>query len=147
MRDDCRENLEEILVWSTSTQRYRPIGDTGCATYNATHSSHQLRYKNEIRIGSNQCNRFPQPHTWHSRKGRPFLLGLCSYHLRKSCAGADMVCSREKLVFILEYYLASKLFAAVQEAFSSQCPDSEVQNKRIHQLATRFRGAGSVHLW
>jgi hypothetical protein len=51
-----------------------------------------------------------------------------------------MVYLRAERVFILEHYFASKLFAAVREAFSDAYPDKEVPNKTtIHQLVTTFR--------
>jgi hypothetical protein len=54
--------------------------------------------------------------------------------------------SRAELVFILENYIASKLSAAVREAFSSAYPDKEVPNKtKIHRLLTKFRDTGSVY--
>jgi hypothetical protein len=40
-----------------------------------------------------------------------------------------MVYSWAESVFILEHYFASKLFAAVCEAFSNAYPDKEVPNK------------------
>jgi hypothetical protein len=58
----------------------------------------------------------------------PWLLGCCSYQLRKSCAGANMVYSREKRVFILEYYFSSKSFAAVCEALDDACRKNKVHN-------------------
>jgi hypothetical protein len=42
-----------------------------------------------------------------------------------------MVYAQEELVFILEYYFASKLFAAICEVFSSAYPDKELLNKTI----------------
>jgi hypothetical protein len=75
----------------------------------------------------------------------PLLLGRCSRHLRKSCAGANMAYSRVERVFIFEHYFASKLFAAVREAFSNAYPDKEVANKTtIHWLVTEFRDRWSV---
>jgi hypothetical protein len=56
----------------------------------------------------------------------PWLLGLYSRQLRKSCAGANMVYSRAERVFILEHYFISKSFAAIREAFSNAYPDNEV---------------------
>jgi hypothetical protein len=55
-----------------------------------------------------------------------------------------MAYSQAECVYILEHYVASKLFAAVPEAFTNACPDKEVPDKTIHQLLTQFRGAGSV---
>jgi hypothetical protein len=50
------------------------------------------------------------------------------------------VYSQAERVFTLEYYLASKSFAAGSEAFSSACPDMEVPNKTtIHRLVTKFQ--------
>jgi hypothetical protein len=40
-----------------------------------------------------------------------------------------MVYLRAEHVFILEHYFASKLSAAVREAFSNAYPDKEVPNK------------------
>jgi hypothetical protein len=63
----------------------------------------------------------------------PFLLDRCSCQLLKSCAGANMVCSRTERVFIL----AMKLFDTVREAFSNAYPGKEVPNKTtIHWLVT-----------
>jgi hypothetical protein len=43
-------------------------------------------------------------------------------------------------VFILEYYFASKFFAAIREAFSNAYPDKELPNKTtIHRRETKFR--------
>jgi hypothetical protein len=51
------------------------------------------------------------------------------------------------LLVTLEHYSASKLFAAVREAFSNACPDKEVPNKTtIHRLLITFRDTGSVCL-
>jgi hypothetical protein len=47
------------------------------------------------------------------------VAGRCSHHLRKNCAGEKMMYSRTKRAFILEYYIASKSFAAVREACSN----------------------------
>jgi hypothetical protein len=75
------------------------------------------------------------------------LLGHCSPHLCKSFAGANMVYSWAESVFILEYYLKSKLFAAVYEAFSNVYPDKEVLSKMtIYWLITTFWDTESVCL-
>jgi flagellar biosynthesis protein FliR len=43
-------------------------------------------------------------------------------------------------VFILDHNFASKLFAAVYEAFSNLCADKEVPNKTtVHQMVTTFQ--------
>jgi hypothetical protein len=55
-----------------------------------------------------------------------------------------MVYSREKRVFILEHYFASKSSAAVREAFSNAYPDKEVPNKTIFRRVNKFRDTGSV---
>jgi hypothetical protein len=53
--------------------------------------------------------------------------------------------SLEERVFILEYYVASRSFAAVREEFSNAYPDKEVPNKTtVHRLVTEFRDTGSV---
>jgi hypothetical protein len=50
-------------------------------------------------------------------------------------------------VFILKHHFASKLFAAVREAFSNAYPDKHVPNKSIvHRLVTKFWDTGSVCL-
>jgi hypothetical protein len=55
-----------------------------------------------------------------------------------SCAGH---------VFILEYYFALKLFAAVHEAFNIVYSEKEEPNKTtIHQLVTKLWDTGSVCL-
>jgi hypothetical protein len=79
----------------------------------------------------------------------PLLLGHCSRHFRKWCAGASMVYSRAEHVFILEHYFESKSYAAVytyihiHKAFSNT--DKEVLNKTtIHWLVTKFTAVGSV---
>jgi hypothetical protein len=78
----------------------------------------------------------------------PWLLGCCSCHLRKSCAGADMVHLRAECVFIFKHYFVSELFAAVREAFSFVYPDKAVPNKTtVHWLVTKFRDTGSICLW
>jgi hypothetical protein len=75
------------------------------------------------------------------------LLGRCSRQLRKGCAGANMVYSRAERVFILEHYFASKLYAAVREAFSNAYPDKEVPNKTtIHRLVIQFQDKEDVCL-
>jgi hypothetical protein len=55
----------------------------------------------------------------------PWLLGRYSHQLRKSCAGANMMYSRAKRVFILKHYFTSKSFAAVRETFSNAYPDKQ----------------------
>jgi hypothetical protein len=66
-------------------------------------------------------------------------------HWRKSCAGAKIVYSRAEHVFIPKHYFASKLFAAVREAFSNAYPDKKVPNKTaIHRLVRIFRETGSI---
>jgi hypothetical protein len=56
-----------------------------------------------------------------------------------------MAYSRAERVFILQQYLASKLFAVVRETFSNAYTDKEVRNKTtIHLLVTKFRDAGSL---
>jgi hypothetical protein len=50
-------------------------------------------------------------------------------------------------VFILEYYFASKSFAAVREAFSNAYPDKEIPNKTtIHRMVRKRRNTRSVSL-
>jgi hypothetical protein len=69
------------------------------------------------------------------------LLGRCSRQLHKSCAGANMMYSQAEHVFILKHYFASKLCAAVREAFCTMCPDKEVLNKpTIYGLVTKILG-------
>jgi hypothetical protein len=86
------------------------------------------------------------PVTHESRS--PWFLGHCSRQMRKSNAGANMVCSWAERVFVLEHCFASKLFAAVREAFRNAYHDKEVPNKAtIHRLVTKFRDTGSVRLW
>jgi hypothetical protein len=46
---------------------------------------------------------------------------------------------RAECLIILEHYFASKSFAAVREAFSNAHSDSELPNKTIHLLVTKFR--------
>jgi hypothetical protein len=48
--------------------------------------------------------------------------------MRKSCAGVNMLYSREKRVFILKHYFTLKSFAAVREAFSNMNRDKEMLN-------------------
>jgi hypothetical protein len=47
-------------------------------------------------------------------------------------------------MFILEYYLASRSFDAVHEAFSNACPIREVLNKTTYRLLTKFRDTLTV---
>jgi hypothetical protein len=90
------------------------------------------------------CNTLPTSSVtqkWRST----WLLGRCSHQLRKSCAGANTVCSLAERVFILEHFFALKSFAAVHEIFSNAYPDKEVPNKTaIHRLVTKFRDTGRV---
>jgi hypothetical protein len=58
------------------------------------------------------------------------LLGRSSRQLRESCASANMVYSRAEHVFVLELYIASKLFAAVREAFSKLHRGKEYRTKQ-----------------
>jgi hypothetical protein len=54
--------------------------------------------------------------------------------LSKSCAGANIISSQAELVFILEYYFASKSYSL-----------KEVLNRTIiHQLVTKFLDKGNV---
>jgi hypothetical protein len=70
-----------------------------------------------------------------------------SFRLLGRCAGANVVYSRAKRVFILEHYFTLKSFAAVCEAFISAYPDKEVPNKTtVHRLVTTFRDIGRVCL-
>jgi hypothetical protein len=77
----------------------------------------------------------------------PLLLGRCSRQLRKSCADANMH-SRAERMFILEYYFASKSFAAVLKVFTSNnaYPDKEVPNKTEHRMVTRCYHSGNTCL-
>jgi hypothetical protein len=78
----------------------------------------------------------------------PWLLGRWSRKLRKSCAGANMVYSREERVFILEHSFASKSFVSVRESFGDAYPDKEVPNETtVHRLVTKFLDTRSVCLW
>jgi hypothetical protein len=53
-------------------------------------------------------------------------------------------CVHER-VFILQYYFASKSFAAACEAFRNGYPVKQVPNKTtIHRLVTKFRDTGRV---
>jgi hypothetical protein len=48
-------------------------------------------------------------------------------------------------MFILEHYVASKLFAAVCEAFRNSYLDKEFPNKvTVHRVVTKFRDRGCV---
>jgi hypothetical protein len=112
-------------------------------------NKHVLRYNNTIGISPpSPCNRLSQlrPPTLESRP--PFLLGHCSCHLWKICAGANIVHSWAEHV---EHYFSSKLFAAVCEAIRNTFRDKEVPNKTtVHKLVT-FRDTRSVcdwkHVW
>jgi hypothetical protein len=65
----------------------------------------------------------PLPTSLVTPKSRSFLLpGRCSRQLRNSCAGVN---KRAERMTILEHYFASKLFAAVREAFSSVYPEKK----------------------
>jgi hypothetical protein len=67
--------------------------------------------------------------------------------MRKRCAGVNMVYSRAERVLILEYYLTSKSFAAVREAFCNAYPDKEVPNKTtMYRMLTKFLNTGSACL-
>jgi hypothetical protein len=46
--------------------------------------------------------------------------------LRKRSAGANMMYSRTERVFILEYSIASKSFAAFREEFNNAYPDKKI---------------------
>jgi hypothetical protein len=77
----------------------------------------------------------------------PWLLGRCSNRLRKSCAGAKMVCSRAERVFILKHYFDSKQFSAARKAFSNVYLDREVPNKTtMHRLITKCWVTACAHL-
>jgi hypothetical protein len=92
------------------------------------------------------CNTLPtSPVTLESRS--PLLPGRCSRQLRKSCGGANMVCSRAEHVLLLEHFFTSKSFAAVCEAFSTSYPDKEIPNETTYWLETKFLDIGSVCLW
>jgi hypothetical protein len=82
------------------------------------------------------------PATFYSRKS--WLLGRCSCHLRKSCAGASTVYSRKKRVFILQHYFASKSFAAVlEEALRS----SNSYTEGLKQTTTHRLVKDSGRMW
>jgi hypothetical protein len=49
--------------------------------------------------------------------------------MRKSCAGENLMYLGEELLFILEYYFASKYVVAVCEACSNAYPDKAEPNK------------------
>jgi hypothetical protein len=74
----------------------------------------------------------------------PRLLGRYSRQLIRNCTGAKMVYSRAEIVFIIERYFASKLFAAVYEAFTYSYSDNEILNTTIYRMATAFWVTGSV---
>jgi hypothetical protein len=91
------------------------------------------------------CNLLSKFHmTIESRS--PWLLGCCSRHLRKSCAGVNMVYWCAECVIILEKYMAQKSFAVGRQTVSNICPDKEVTNKTIHGLVTKFRDTRRVCL-
>jgi hypothetical protein len=92
------------------------------------------------------CNRFAQsprdPRVNVTLVARPLLTPVA----QKLC-GANMVYLRVEHVFILEYYFASKSFAAVRKAFSNAYPVKQGPNKATrHRLVTQFRDAGNVCL-
>jgi hypothetical protein len=69
-----------------------------------------------------------------------WLLGRCSRRLRKNCVGVNMMYSRTERVFIREYYIASKSFAAVHEEFSNEYPNNKIpSNTRKCRMITKFR--------
>jgi hypothetical protein len=107
-------------------------------------NNHVTQNKNEIRWGSTTVYSLPASSVTLESTSH-WLPGRCSHQLRKSCAGASMVCSRAERVFVLEHNFASKSFAAVCETFSNAYPDKEVPNKTtIHRLVKKFRDTGSV---
>jgi hypothetical protein len=57
-----------------------------------------------------------------------------------------MVYSRTERVFIREYYIASKSFAAVHEEFSNAYPNKKIPSKtRKCRMITKFRETGSFY--
>jgi hypothetical protein len=140
-------SLMKRMNWTRvdkSCPTVRPFGCyIECTIWTATQLLSFFGTKMNSEACPSPCNRLsqptpPPPVTLQSRS--PLLLGRWSRHLRKRCAGANMVYSRAECVFILEYYFASKSFAAVHESFSNAYPDKEVPNKTtIHRLVTKSR--------
>jgi hypothetical protein len=106
-------------------------------------NSHIPQYKYEIRSKSTPYTGSSSlPHDTQSRE--PWLLSHCSSQLHLSCAGTNIVYSQTECVFILEHYFASKLFAAVREAFSNVYPVNEVPNQFLTGNISGHRNCLSV---
>lgn len=71
-----------------------------------------------------------------------------SSQLRKSWASANMAYSRAESMFTPKYYVATKSFGAVREAFIDEYPDRKVpSNARTYRLVTTFRNMGNVCMY
>jgi hypothetical protein len=105
-RSPGRPVRSQLLYWLSSP---------GSVTYYGTKLNQQPVYR--------RVNSLPTSARDDSKS--PWLLGHCSRHLRKSCADANIIYSRAERVFIVEYYFASKSFAAVREALNNVYRDKE----------------------
>jgi hypothetical protein len=115
--------LTVVMPLRNHFRKYRVYHLKHNATTNTYHNT-----KNKSEACPPLCNVLFQPP--HNTKARsPLVLGCCSCQLYKSYASAIIMHSKAENVFIFEYYISSKLCAAVCEAFTNVYPDKDAPNE------------------